>query len=130
MTDSPTLAKSLFAITLFSEDVAAMRAFYANAFAATPIFEDENSVVFRFGENLINIIQIESAPTLVEPEKVADAGMGSRCLYTISVEDVDAAMAAMSDRGVAFLNGPIDRPWGPRTAAFADPAGNVWELAS
>jgi uncharacterized glyoxalase superfamily protein PhnB len=30
---------------------------------------------------------------------------------------------------VALLNGPIDRPWGRRTAAFADPAGNVWEIA-
>ncbi len=28
-----------------------------------------------------------------------------------------------------LLNGPQDRPWGRRTAAFADPAGHVWELA-
>jgi uncharacterized glyoxalase superfamily protein PhnB len=28
-----------------------------------------------------------------------------------------------------LLNGPIDRPWGRRTAAFADPAGHLWEVA-
>ena len=33
-------------------------------------------------------------------------------------------------RGATLLNGPIDRPWGIRTAAFRDPAGHVWELAS
>jgi uncharacterized glyoxalase superfamily protein PhnB len=31
--------------------------------------------------------------------------------------------------GVELLNGPIDRPWGRRTAAFADPSGHVWEIA-
>jgi uncharacterized glyoxalase superfamily protein PhnB len=24
----------------------------------------------------------------------------------------------------------IDRPWGVRTAAFADPEGHVWEVAA
>jgi uncharacterized glyoxalase superfamily protein PhnB len=32
-------------------------------------------------------------------------------------------------RGVKLLNGPIDRPWGPRTASFMDPAGHIWEIA-
>ena len=41
-------------------------------------------------------------------------------------EDGHAALVA---RGVVFLNGPIDRPWGMRTAAFADPSGHCWELA-
>jgi uncharacterized glyoxalase superfamily protein PhnB len=27
------------------------------------------------------------------------------------------------------VNGPVDRPWGRRTAAFADPAGHAWEVA-
>ncbi len=124
------IAHTLFAITLFAEDVPAMKAFYSTAFAIDPISEDEHSVVFRFGENLINILMIEQAGTLVEPSAVAPAGLGSRSMYTITVEDVDTAYAEMSTRGVVFLNGPQDRPWGPRTAAFADPAGNVWELGS
>ena len=124
------IAQTLFAITLFAEDVPAMKAFYGNAFALEPIFEDEHSVVFRFGENLINILMVEQAPMLVEPNAVAAPGLGARCMYTIHVEDVDAVYAEMTARGVIFLNGPQDRPWGPRTIAFADPAGNVWELAS
>jgi uncharacterized glyoxalase superfamily protein PhnB len=46
------------------------------------------------------------------------------------VADVDATCAELERRGVQFLNGPIDRPWGARTAAFRDPAGHVWEIAT
>jgi lactoylglutathione lyase len=27
-----------------------------------------------------------------------------------------------------LLNGPVDRPWGVRTANFQDPAGHVWQI--
>jgi uncharacterized glyoxalase superfamily protein PhnB len=36
----------------------------------------------------------------------------------------------LASRGVDFLNGPVDRPWGMRTAAFADLDGHVWQVAS
>ena len=29
----------------------------------------------------------------------------------------------------ALVDGPMDRPWGIRTAAFADPGGHIWEIA-
>ena len=50
--------------------------------------------------------------------------------FTVGVEDVDAQVAALVAAGIAVLNGPIDRPWGIRTAAVADPAGHVWEFAA
>jgi hypothetical protein len=28
-----------------------------------------------------------------------------------------------------LLNGPIDRPWGIRTASFRAPGGHIWEIA-
>jgi catechol 2,3-dioxygenase-like lactoylglutathione lyase family enzyme len=69
-----------------------------------------------------------NAPTLVEPIPVAAPG-GSRALLTVEVDDADAVCAELLAHGVKLLNGPIDRPWGRRTAAFADPAGNIWEVA-
>jgi uncharacterized glyoxalase superfamily protein PhnB len=48
---------------------------------------------------------------------------------TLTVEDVDATCAELASRGVELLNGPIDRPWGIRTASFADPSGHIWEIA-
>jgi catechol 2,3-dioxygenase-like lactoylglutathione lyase family enzyme len=44
-------------------------------------------------------------------------------------EDEDAVYAQLGARGVVLLNGPMDRDWGVRTAAFADPDGHVWEIA-
>ena len=48
---------------------------------------------------------------------------------TIWVEDTDATVAELQARGVKLINGPINRHWGQRTAAFADPAGHIWEVA-
>jgi uncharacterized glyoxalase superfamily protein PhnB len=48
---------------------------------------------------------------------------------TINVDDVDAVCAELARRGVTLLNGPVDRPWGVRTAAFRDPDGHAWEIA-
>jgi lactoylglutathione lyase len=45
------------------------------------------------------------------------------------VDHADATCAELQARGVALLNGPIDREWGMRTASFTDPAGNIWEVA-
>jgi lactoylglutathione lyase len=36
----------------------------------------------------------------------------------------------LADSGIQLLNGPVDRAWGLRTAAFADPDGHVWEVAA
>ncbi len=51
-------------------------------------------------------------------------------MFTIDVDDVDAMCAELRSRGVELLNGPLDRPWGVRTASFADPAGHIWEIAT
>jgi lactoylglutathione lyase len=54
---------------------------------------------------------------------------GSRVQFTIDVDGVDAMCADLAKRGVELLNGPIDRPWGIRTASFRDPGGHIWEIA-
>ncbi|MEK4436136.1 MULTISPECIES: VOC family protein [Paenibacillus] len=43
--------------------------------------------------------------------------------------DVDRVCNELEIRGVTLLNGPITRPWGRRTACFADPDGHIWEIA-
>jgi uncharacterized glyoxalase superfamily protein PhnB len=60
---------------------------------------------------------------------VARREAGSRLVFTIEVEDVDAVCAELAAAGGALLNGPVNRPWGVRTASFADPAGHIWEIA-
>ena len=66
---------------------------------------------------------------LVEPAPVAARDGGVRLQLTIEVDDVDVTCAELARRGVELLNGPMDRPWGVRTATFRDPGGHVWEVA-
>lgn len=122
-------AEGIDAITLFVEDLAATKAFYREVFDLPVYFEDDNSAVFKFGETLINLLDVAQAPDLISPAAVATPGAGSRMQFTIGVDDVDATCAMLTARGVELLNGPMDRPWGPRTASFRDPGGHIWEIA-
>nr|MBA3528351.1 VOC family protein [Propionibacteriaceae bacterium] len=68
------------------------------------------------------------APELIEPAAVAPRDAGSRTVFTLEVDDIDATCERLRGLGVELLNGPIDRPWGPRTASFQDPGGHIWEI--
>jgi catechol 2,3-dioxygenase-like lactoylglutathione lyase family enzyme len=116
-------------VTLFVEDLAASREFYERVFGLPVVFEDPDSAVFRFGTMLVNLLKTTAAPELIEPSRLAPPEAGSRFQFTIDVDDVDALCAELAARGVKLLNGPIDRPWGVRTASFQDPAGHIWEIA-
>ncbi|MGY1617444.1 VOC family protein [Geodermatophilus sp. SYSU D00691] len=119
----------LGAVTLFVEDLPRTADFYRDVFGLEPVVEDENSTAFRFGSTILNLLRVQAAPELIEPARVAPSDAGSRVQFTIWVPDVDAVCGELADRGVELLNGPQDRTWGQRTAAFADPAGHVWEVA-
>jgi catechol 2,3-dioxygenase-like lactoylglutathione lyase family enzyme len=122
-------ASGISAITLFVDDVAATKQFYLDVFGLPVVYEDDSSAVFKFGDTLVNLLTSVEAPELIEPAPVASREAGARVLFTITVDDVDAKCAELQSRGVTLLNGPIDRPWGIRTASFLDPGGHAWEIA-
>jgi lactoylglutathione lyase len=117
------------AITLFVEDLKGAKAFYANVFGLPIHFEDDVSAVFNFGNTLVNLLQADAGSELVEPAAVANPEAGVRLQLTVKVDDVDAMCDLLRARGVELLNGPMDRPWGIRTASFRDPGGHIWEIA-
>ncbi|MBY5759757.1 VOC family protein [Rhizobium leguminosarum] len=116
-------------VTLFVDDIDAAKAFYQKVFAPEVVYQDAVSSVLKFSGTMVNLLKVTEAPQLVEPSTVAAPRSGARILLTIKVDDVDAVCAELRRLGVTLLNGPIDRPWGRRTAAFADPSGHVWEVA-
>lgn len=116
-------------ITLFVGDIAAAKAFYKRVFAPEIVYEDDVSAVLAFSGAMVNLLAASEAPPLVEPRPVAPSTAGAGMLLTIRVASVDDTAKALQAAGVALLNGPVDRPWGRRTAAFADPSGHVWEVA-
>ena len=121
--------KGVGAITLFVEDLAAAKAFYRDVFGLTALVEDDDAVAFGFGGTILNVLRAQAAGELVEQAAVGSAEAGARSMLTVWVDDADATVAELTGHGVTLLNGPVDRPWGQRTAAFADPAGHVWEIA-
>ncbi len=119
----------LAAVTLFVENLEAAKAFYVDVFGLPVVFEDDASAVFKFGNTLVNLLKTEPAQELIEPAAVGRLDAGSRFQLTIEVDDVDAMCAELAKRSVELLNGPMDRPWGVRTASFRDPGGHIWEIA-
>jgi catechol 2,3-dioxygenase-like lactoylglutathione lyase family enzyme len=115
---------------MFVADRDRAKAFYERAFDAESVYEDENSIAFKFENMIVNLLVASEAPGLIGPAVVATQAAGSRFQLTIGVNDVDAVCADLTSRGVELLNGPIDRPWGIRTAAFTDPDGHIWEVAA
>ena len=117
------------AISLFVEDPQAAKSFYEAVFGVEVVFEDETSACVKFDQLFVNLLVNSSAAHQVEPAPVAGPDTGSRFQLSIWVEDVDAASAALEERGVELLTGPVDREWGMRVATFTDPDGHSWELA-
>ena len=121
--------KQLSAITLFTEDLAATKQFYADVFGVRLIFEDPNSAVFSFGNTVVNLLDVAAVPELIEPATIGDPAGGPRAGHDPRRRRRGRGLRRARERGVTLLNGPMTRPWGPRTASFRDPAGHLWEIA-
>jgi lactoylglutathione lyase len=123
------MLKSVGAITLFVDEPQRSKSFYEQVFDAEAVYEDDDAATFRFENMLVNLLKTPAARELIDPAAVAAQDAGSRFQLTIWVDDTDGVCAELATRGVELLNGPIDRPWGVRTASFADPDGHIWEIA-
>jgi catechol 2,3-dioxygenase-like lactoylglutathione lyase family enzyme len=119
----------LGALTVFVDDVDQVGAFYRDVLGLRALYEDDVSTVFALGATMLNVLAVTAAAEAVAPARPAVVGDTPRMLLSLWVEDVDAVCRDLQERGVVLLNGPVDRPWGKRTAAFTDPAGAVWEVA-
>jgi lactoylglutathione lyase len=117
-------------VELFYPDLAAAKTFYQDVFGLTVDREDDTSVSFVIGDLVVILLTMDSAQRLVEPVPVAAPGTGARACFTIGVPDVDAVCRQLAEQGIKPINGPVNRPWGPRAAYFADPGGYVFEFAA
>ena len=116
-------------MALFVDDLEVSKQFYRDVFDSELKFEDEASAVFAFGGTLVNLLRTSAAEELIGPATVAPRDAGSRLQFTLDVDDVDAMCTELERRGVRLIDGPMDRPWGVRTACSADPGGHIWEIA-
>jgi catechol 2,3-dioxygenase-like lactoylglutathione lyase family enzyme len=121
--------KSVGALTMFVDDPKQSKEFYERVFGVPVVHEDANAVAFKFDNLIVNLLETPAAHELIEPEPVASRAAGARFQLTVWVDDTDSVCEELASRGVELLNAPINREWGMRTAAFADPDGHIWEVA-
>ena len=118
------------AIVLFVHDLTGCTAFYRDTFKLPYQGSDANSANFLLDDELYLILLSPSgAADLLgtEVNGLTSAG-GARGLLAAGVADVDAAYEELKAQGVTFVRPPTDQHWGLRTAHFADPEGNIWEI--
>jgi catechol 2,3-dioxygenase-like lactoylglutathione lyase family enzyme len=127
--DLDATTQGLGALTLFVEETSPVTTFYREVLGLRAVFEDDVSTVFDLGGTLLNVLAVTAAAEVVAPARPAAVGATPRMLLSLWVDDVDAVCRDLQERDVDLLNGPVDRSWGKRTAAFTDPAGAVWEIA-
>ncbi len=125
-----TMIHKIEAIVLFVQDLAGCTAFYRDTFKLQYKGSDANSANFLLQDGLYLILLSPSgAAGLLDTEvNELKIGGGSRGLLAAGVVDVDAAYEELKAKGVTFVRPPTNQPWGLRTAHFADPEGNLWEI--
>jgi|SRR5579872_171064 len=125
-----TMIHKIEAVVLFAQDLAGCTAFYRDTFKLQYKGSDANSASFLLEEGLYLILLSPSGAadllgTEVNEPKIKGEPRG---LLAAGVADVDAAYEELKAKGVTFVRPPTDQPWGLRTAHFADPEGNLWEI--
>jgi catechol 2,3-dioxygenase-like lactoylglutathione lyase family enzyme len=109
---------SLAEIAVFTEDVAAVSAFY-RGLLRDPVTEWPGGTLFACG----------GAKLLVHERATAlDDGPPNEDHFALSVEDLDAACESLAAHGHTFLVEARDYQWG-RSAYLRDPDGRLVELA-
>lgn len=120
------MIRTIGAIVLFVEDLEKCVAFYRDAVGLTPVFNDDVSYDFKFGEQDFLLLQKSAAIAMLG--EAGERWSGSRVMLCSASDDVDASYETLKANGVTFINPPTDQGWGRRTVHFADPEGNLWEL--
>jgi len=121
----------LSVVTVGAHDVAALRAFYERLgwksgsppgdFAAFPL---GGAVFTLYDARALAREAGADAP----PAPGGFRGI-SLAVDVDAIEDVDTAIDAAVAAGGTLLAAPETRDWGGRSGYFADPEGNVWEVA-
>jgi len=119
------MLNNISATVLIVEDLDKCMTFYQDIFGLEALFTDDVSAAYKMGNQDFVILKTSAAAEMVG-EGVVFAG--NQTMLCIAVEDVDVTYKELTSKGVVFLKPPKSQHWGRRTAYFADPEGNLWEL--
>jgi catechol 2,3-dioxygenase-like lactoylglutathione lyase family enzyme len=119
-------------ITLGVADLDRAGAFYRDALGWSPAPQSGGDILFFQAGGVV--LALYPRPLLAKEAKVADAGAPGFAGFALAQnvrrrEDVDRVLGEVAGKGARILSPAEDAFWGGRSGYFADPDGNVWEVA-
>jgi len=120
---------SVAATVLFVRDLPRCLTFYRDTLGLQVTESTPELASFQMDNVYFLLLEVSAAANMIGEEANAlQIEGGPRVLLAAGVEDVDASYEALKAKGVTVLRPPTNQSWGLRTAYFADPEGNLWEI--
>jgi catechol 2,3-dioxygenase-like lactoylglutathione lyase family enzyme len=125
-------------ITLGAHDLDGLRAFYARLGWEEAPVGASGWASFEIGGALLTLFPLgdhaddcsRTTPVTAAAGSADGAFRGLTIALSVEYdEDVDMSLELARAAGATVLKEPDVAPWGARSAYFADPEGNVWEIA-
>ncbi len=107
--------------------------FYTRELGLEPLWDVENCYgALKVADGIEGVALFLSdmmAPVIGNADEAQPVGGREKSMICFEVLSVDETYARLRDRGVAFVNEPIDMPgWGMRVVHLRDPEDNLIEL--
>ena len=118
-------------VTLGVRDLPAVRSFYEALGWRSRSVGDEFAR-FEIGGAVLALYSLDALAeeANMSPPAGTERFAGFTCAIVVQNEAmVDAAIDKVREAGSRILAEPVAREWGGRSGYFADPEGNVWEIA-
>lgn len=124
---------SVYLVTLHTKKFLEMKSFFAEKLAMSIISENGEFVEFASSGVRLALVSHESLRRSLSAEGLTGKRSGSSVgigFGFANPKDVDLTWKKLVKNGVTPVAPPKQQPWGEYTAFFADPDGNIHELAA
>ncbi len=116
-------------VTLAVADIGRTRAFYAAGLGWTPIFDDDDVLMFQVADKVVlSLWDARSFAAEVGYEPMLGQAPITLAHNMATTEGVDAVLTEVRRLG-ATATDAVQRDWGGYSGYFADPDGYRWEVA-
>jgi catechol 2,3-dioxygenase-like lactoylglutathione lyase family enzyme len=113
------MIKTVWCVTFYVSDLEKAKRFYEKTLGLEKKYEYSSYVGFECGGVEIGLI-----PKLEKGQKVGPLSPPVEFI----VDDVEKVYNELKQKGVNFIKGLHEEPWGGKQATFTDPDGNVLEI--
>lgn len=119
-------------LTIGAYNLPVLRAFYQSVGWEETEFSSDQYAVFKTAGVLLSLFPITELAKDAGIEFTKSPESFHGVTFAINVEQpeqVDTTIERIRNAGAKILREPSDAFWGGRTAYFADPENNLWEVA-